>query len=147
MSLVTRNLDNTDSRIELTAQGVMAAQIIRLRRLDAKVRPALRRLLEAYALFPLFAAMLLVLAWTAVIHLVTVEHAVARGSAAELSRELADTYEAQLVRDLVAIDQALKTVKYVYETRGSVRLSELQDQGLLPFAIVFKVAVTDSDGR
>ena len=147
MSLVTRNLDNTDSRIELTAQGVMAAQIIRLRRLDAKVRPALRRLLEAYVLFPLFAAMLLVLAWTAVIHLVTVEHAVARGSAAELSRELADTYEAQLVRDLVAIDQALKTVKYVYETRGSVRLSELQDQGLLPFAIVFKVAVTDSDGR
>jgi len=147
MRLITRNLDSTDSRIELTAGGGVTAQIICLRWLGEKVRRALRPLLEAYVLFPLFAAMLLVLAWTAVIHLVTVEHAVARDAAAELSRELADTYEAQMVRDLVAIDQALKTVKYVYETRGSVRLSELQDQGLLPFAIVFKVAVTGSDGR
>jgi diguanylate cyclase (GGDEF)-like protein/PAS domain S-box-containing protein len=147
MRLITRNLDSTGSRAELTALGVVTAQIIRLRRVGAKVHAALRRLLEAYVLFPLFAAMLLVLAWTAIIHLVTVEHAVARGAAAELSRELADTYEAQMVRDLVAIDQALKTVKYVYETRGGVRLSELQDQGLLPFAIVFKVAVAGSDGR
>jgi diguanylate cyclase (GGDEF)-like protein len=147
MRLITRNLDSTNSGIELTAQGVMTAQIIRLRPLGAKVRSALRRLLEAYVLFPLFAAMLLVFAWTAVIHLVTAEHAVARGAAAELSRELADTYDAQMVRDLVAIDQALKTVKYEYERRGGVRLSELQDQGLLPFAIVFKVAVAGSDGR
>jgi diguanylate cyclase (GGDEF)-like protein len=123
------------------------AQISRLRRARAGVRPALRRLLEAYVLIPLFAAMLLVLAWTAVIHLITVEDAVAQGAAAELTRELADTYEAQMVRNLVAIDQALKTVKYVYETRGGVRLSELQDQGLLPFAIVFKVAIAGSDGR
>jgi hypothetical protein len=118
MRLITRNLDNSGSRIESTTQGGVSAQIIRLRRLGAKVHPALRRLLEAYVLFPLFAAMLLVLAWTAVIHLVTVEHAVARDAAAELSRELADTYEAQMVRNLVAIDQALKTVKYVYERRG-----------------------------
>lgn len=147
MRLITRNLESTDSGIELMAQGVVTAQIIRLRRLGANVPPALRRLLEAYVLFPLFAAMLLVLAWTAVIHLVTVEHAVARDAAVELSRELADTYEAQMVRDLVAIDQALKTVKYVYETRGGVRLSELQAQGLLPFAIGFKVAIAGSDGR
>ncbi|WP_051888448.1 EAL domain-containing protein [Caballeronia sordidicola] len=147
MRLITKNLDSTGSRIELTAQSGVSAQIIRLRRLGENVHPALRRLLEAYVLFPLFAAMLLVLAWTAVIHLVTVEHAVARDAAAELSRELADTYEAQMVRNLVAIDQALKTVKYVYERRGGVRLSELQDQGLLPFAVVFKVAIAGSDGR
>lgn len=113
---------------------------MRLSRLGAGVRPALRRLLEAYVI-PLFAAMLLVLAWTAVIHLVTVDHTVARDAASELSRELADSYEAQIVRNLVAIDHALKTVKYVYETRGGVRLSELQNQGLLPFATAFKVAV------
>ncbi|MGX7002271.1 bifunctional diguanylate cyclase/phosphodiesterase [Caballeronia sp. KNU42] len=147
MRLITRNLDSKGSRIQSRAQGVVSAQIIRLRRLGENVHPALRRLLEAYVLFPLFAAMLLVLAWTAVIHLVTVEHAVARDAAAQLSRELADTYEAQMVRNLVAIDQALKTVKYVYERRGGVRLSELQDQGLLPFAVVFKVAIAGSDGR
>jgi hypothetical protein len=62
MRLITRNLDSTDSGIELMAQGVVTAQIIRLRRLGANVPPALRRLLEAYVLFPLFAAMLLVLA-------------------------------------------------------------------------------------
>jgi hypothetical protein len=147
MRLITRNLDSTGSRAELTALGVVSAQIIGLRRLGAKVHAGLRRLLEAHVLFPLFAAMLLVLAWMAIIHLVTVEHAVARGASAELSRELADTYEAQMVRDLVAIDQALKTVKYVYERRGGVRLSELQEQGLLPFAVVFKVAIAGSDGR
>lgn len=147
MRLNSRNLDSADSGIALMASGVVTAQIIRLRRLGANVPPALRRLLEAYVLFPLFAAMLLVLAWTAVIHLVKVEHAVARDAAVELSRELADTYEAQLVRDLVAVDQALKTVKYVYETRGGVRLSELQDQGLLPFVIGFKVAIAGSDGH
>ena len=147
MRLITRNLDSSDSRIESTAQGRVSAQIMRLCRLGANVHPALRRLLEAYVLFPLFAAMLLVLAWTAVIHLITVEHAVARDAAAELSRELADTYEAQMVRNLVAIDQALKTVKYVYERRGGVRLSELQDEGLLPFAVVFKVEIAGSDGR
>ena len=147
MRFVTRRLNSTGGPIESADQGVMSAQTKGPRRLVAKVRRALRRLLEAYVLFPLFAAMLLVLAWTAVIHLITVQHAVARDAAAELSRELADTYDAQMVRNLVAIDQALKTVKYVYETRGGVRLSELQDQGLLPFAIVFKVSIAGSDGR
>lgn len=123
------------------------AQVSRLGTLGAAVRPALRRLLEAYMLFPLFAVMLLVVAWTAVIHLITVEGAIGQRAAAESSRELADTYEAQMVRNLVAIDQTLKTVKYFYELKGDVGLTELQDQGLLPSAMLFYVAIAGSDGR
>jgi diguanylate cyclase (GGDEF)-like protein/PAS domain S-box-containing protein len=116
-------------------------------RLDETLRPALRRLLETYVLFPLFAAMLLVLVWTAVLHLISVEGAAAEGTAAEMSRELADTYEAQMVRNLDAIDQTLKMVKYAYEMKGSIGLVELQAQGLLPSATVSEVAIAGSDGH
>lgn len=112
-----------------------------------RIRFALRRLQEAHVLFPIFAALLLVIGWTAVIHLIHVEGAVSDGAAAELSRELADTYEAQMARNLVAMDQTLKTVKYAYEMKNGVRFAELQDHGLLPSAMVFEVAVTDETGR
>jgi diguanylate cyclase (GGDEF)-like protein/PAS domain S-box-containing protein len=133
--------------MELNAQFVPNDPHSRLIVLGTALRPMLRRLLEAYVLFPLFAAMLLVLTWTTVIHLISAENVVAQSAAAELSRELADTYQAQMVRNLVSIDQALKTVKYAYEMKGVAGLSELRDKGLLPPAIVFKVAIVGTDGR
>ncbi|QIE29942.1 EAL domain protein (plasmid) [Caballeronia sp. SBC1] len=135
------------SPIESNAQFVSNGTCGRLIVLSTALRPVLRRLLEAYVLFPLFAAMLLVLTWTTVIHLISAENVVAQNAAAELSRELADTYQAQMVRNLVSIDQTLKTVKYAYEMKGGAGLSELRDKGLLPPAIVFKVAIVGTDGR
>lgn len=117
------------SPIESNAQFVSNGTCGRLIVLSTALRPVLRRLLEAYVLFPLFAAMLLVLTWTTVIHLISAENVVAQNAAAELSRELADTYQAQMVRNLVSIDQTLKTVKYAYEMKGGAGLSELRDKG------------------
>lgn len=110
------------------------------------VVPALRRVLEAYVLFPLFSLLLLIVGWTAVLHLIDVERGAAIRATAELSRELADTYEAQMVRNLAAIDQTLKTVKYAYEMKGASALAELQGKGLLPSPIVFEVAIASGDG-
>ncbi|RKP53382.1 EAL domain-containing protein [Pararobbsia silviterrae] len=106
----------------------------------------LRRGLEAYVLFPVFALLLLVSAWTSVMHLVGVEGDAAQAAAAASSRELADTYEAQLVRSLTAIDQTLKTVKYAYDMSGCDAIRQLHDNGLLPSRMVFDVAIVGADG-
>ena len=135
------------SPIELNAEFVPNGPRNRFIVVGTALRPVLRRLLEAYVLFPLFAAMLLVLTWSTVIHLISTENVAAQNAAAELSRELADTYQAQMVRNLVSIDQTLKTVKYAYEMKGAAGLPELRDKGLLPPAIVFKVAIVGTDGR
>jgi diguanylate cyclase (GGDEF)-like protein len=118
-----------------------------LGKLRVVLRTVMRRLLEAYVLVPVFAVLMLLLGWAALIHLMAVENAVARGAAAELSRELADTYEAQMARNLVAIDQTLKTVKYAYEMSGDAGLFYLHDQGLLPSPIVFQIAISGPDGH
>ncbi|CAM2151203.1 diguanylate cyclase [Pararobbsia alpina] len=115
-------------------------------RYAGKAGQVLRRLLEAYVLFPVFAVLLLISAWTSVIHLVSVEGAAAEAAAAESSRELADTYEAQLVRNLASIDQTLKTVKYAYEMTGNDAIERLRDKGLLPSQMVFEIAIASGDG-
>ena len=105
-----------------------------------------RRVLEAYVLFPLFAILLLVVVWTAVLRSIAVEGAAAMRAAIESSRELADTYQAQMVRNLAAIDQTLKTVKYANELKGGGALADLQAKGLLPSAMIFEVAIVGRNG-
>jgi len=109
-------------------------------------RRAPRRMLEAYVLFPVFAILLLAVVWTAVLHLIAAEGAAAMSAALESSRELADTYQAQMVRNLVAIDQTLKTVKYASELKGGEALADLQTKGLLPSAMIFEVAIIGRNG-
>ncbi|WP_118182965.1 EAL domain-containing protein [Paraburkholderia phosphatilytica] len=105
-----------------------------------------RRFGETWLWFPLFALVLLAVAWGSVIHVVVVEHTAATSAAIESSRELADTYEAQVVRNLVSIDQTLKSVAYAYAVRGDAALAELQNKDMLPSAIVFKVTITNRNG-
>ena len=115
-------------------------------RYAGKAGQVLRRVLEAYVLFPVFAVLLLISAWTSVMHLVSVEGTAAEAAVAESSRELADTYEAQLVRNLASIDQTLKTVKYAYEMTGNDAIQRLRDKGLLPSHMVFEIAIAGADG-
>jgi len=85
-------------------------------------RAIVKRLAEAHILIPVFTGLLLCIAWASVFHLVSVEGDVAEDTAAQSSREIADTYEAQLVRNLSSIDQTLKTVKYAYETKSGTTM-------------------------
>jgi diguanylate cyclase (GGDEF)-like protein/PAS domain S-box-containing protein len=115
-----------------------------MRWLIAYARP---RLTQTWLWFPVFAVVLLVLAWGALIDVLEVEHTAATIAAVKSSRELADTYEAQVVRSLVSIDQTLKTVAYAYTVSGDEALGRLQNRDMLPSAIVFQMTITDSRGN
>ncbi|MGG1947609.1 EAL domain-containing protein [Trinickia sp. NRRL B-1857] len=115
-----------------------------VRSLIAYGRP---RLTQTWLWFPVFALVMLVLAWGALIDVLEVEHTAATIAAVKSSRELADTYEAQVVRSLVSIDQTLKTVAYAYAASGDEALARLQNRDMLPSAIVFQMAITDSRGN
>ncbi|WP_208454794.1 EAL domain-containing protein [Caballeronia sp. BCC1704] len=106
-----------------------------------------RRALEAHVLIPVFAGFLLAIIWALVFQSVQAQHHAAETAAAELSRELADTYEAQLVRNLATIDQTLRTVQFAYGANGANSLGRLEEQGLLPSSIVFRIAIADANGR
>ncbi|BBP59854.1 ATP-binding protein [Pseudomonas sp. St316] len=103
---------------------------------------------EAYILFPLLAALLLLAIWTATLYLIKVEHLRAQQSAATASLEMGATYEAQMLRAIHEIDQTLKLVKYTYEAEGEPNpLRRLQERALLPPALVFDVSVVNPDGK
>lgn len=103
---------------------------------------------EAYILFPLLAALLLLLIWAGTLYLIKVEHARAQQGIAEASLEIGATYEAQILRAVREIDQTLKLVKYTYESeREPNPLPKLKARGLLPSPYLFDVSVVDASGR
>jgi len=111
------------------------------------IKRGLGHIAEPHILFPAIAVLVLAVIWGATYNLIAAEGAAAEHSAAVSSRELAETYEAQVVRAVREIDQALKFVKYAYEIRGrDVVLSELKARSLLPPDLVFVVSIADSGG-
>jgi diguanylate cyclase (GGDEF)-like protein/PAS domain S-box-containing protein len=108
----------------------------------------LGKALDTHVALPLFALLPLAAIWAATFHFIDVERAAAVNAARDATREQLDTYEAQMARNLTAIDQTLKVVKYSVEMNGArAALPALRAQGLLPPALVFQVSVADRDGR
>lgn len=104
--------------------------------------------LELYVLVPLFTTLLLCVIWLATFNLIGTEGASAKRVAAESSKELVETYKAHMVRNLGAIDQTLKTIKYSHELKRTQSvLPELRKKGLLPPALVFTVRIADRHGE
>jgi diguanylate cyclase (GGDEF)-like protein len=117
------------------------------RRATTGFRARLARLSEPHILFPALTLLVLAVIWSATLNLIRVERANAEAAAAAASRELVNTYEAQVVRALREIDQTLKLVKYVFETRGAgAALSDLEVRALLPPPQLFVVRVLNSNG-
>ena len=85
--------------------------------------------------------------WGTTLNLIRIERDTASRAAASSSRELVDTYEAQVVRALREIDQAMRFVAYAHERSGRVDLGDLRGKGLLPPELVFVVRVADANGR
>jgi diguanylate cyclase (GGDEF)-like protein len=107
----------------------------------------LGRTAEPQFLFPLIAVLLLAVVWGTTFSLVRLKYSSAEQASVASGGELLDTYEAQVVRALREIDQALNLVKYWHgqdERRG--RLSDLADRGLLPPDLIFVVSIADSTG-
>jgi diguanylate cyclase (GGDEF)-like protein/PAS domain S-box-containing protein len=107
----------------------------------------LGRGLETHILLPLSALLLLAVLWTVTGHVIERERAGARSAARDSVRELIDTYEAQMARNLGGIDQTLKVLKYAVELEGAAgALPALSRQGLLPSGLVFVVSIADRNG-
>ena len=103
--------------------------------------------METHISLPLFALVLLVVIWMTSSHFIGIERAAAHANARTSSRELLDTYEAQVQRNLGGIDQTLKVLKYAVELKGpGGALPALNQQGLLPSGLVFVVSIADRKG-
>ena len=109
-------------------------------------RTGLLRVTKAHILFPALTVRILSVIWSATFKLIRVERAGAETAAASASLELVNTYEAQIVRALREIDQTLKLVKYIYETKDAGTLSGLKAKTLLPPELVFAIRVEGRDG-
>jgi diguanylate cyclase (GGDEF)-like protein/PAS domain S-box-containing protein len=108
----------------------------------------LGRVLETHFALPLFALLPLAAIWIATFHFIAAERASAVTEARDAIREQVETYEAQLARNLNAIDQTLKVLKYAVEQHGlEGALDTLRGQDLLPPSPVFVVGIADRDGR
>jgi diguanylate cyclase (GGDEF)-like protein len=107
----------------------------------------LGRATEPQILFPLIAVFLLAAIWGTTWDVLRVRRADAEHAAAVSSRELLGTYEAQVVRSLGDIDQALDLVKF-WPNRdiGRHTLADLKDKGLLPPDLIFTVSIADAEG-
>jgi hypothetical protein len=107
----------------------------------------LARVTEPQVLFTLVGVFLLAVIWATTLEVVRVKHSAARHAAQVSSRAILDTYEAQIVRSLREIDEALNLVKYWHERDGSSRrLAELEDRQLLPPDLLFVVSIADRRG-
>lgn len=120
--------------------------------IGAAFRRAVAREVEGYMHFVLLAVVLLVVIWSVTAHLISVEESAAEVNASLSAREMMETYEAQMVRNLGAIDQTLRTIQYAYETplggQGKVfSLMELRQKGLLPPSLVFDIRLADRQGN
>jgi len=103
---------------------------------------------DSRRLFPLIAAVLLMVIWAATWMLIRAHHAGVEERAEIAVVDLAQTYEAQVVRALIQIDATLKLIRYAYAMRPEASvLSELGAHGLLPLDLLFEVSITDAKGQ
>jgi diguanylate cyclase (GGDEF)-like protein len=108
----------------------------------------LHRGTEPHILFPAIAVIALAVIWATTLNLIRTERIAAVHRVATSNHQLAETYEAQVVRALREIDQTLKIVKYAADVWGKQSvLPKLKTRGLLPPALVFTISVTDSKGN
>jgi diguanylate cyclase (GGDEF)-like protein/PAS domain S-box-containing protein len=114
----------------------------------APSRRALSRIAEPRVLFPVIALLFLAVIWGMTWSLVRAERNAAQAAAAISTGELADTYEAQVLRAMREIDQTLRFVKYAYEGNGGrLDLAALKAKGLLLPDLLFIVTIADADGN
>jgi diguanylate cyclase (GGDEF)-like protein/PAS domain S-box-containing protein len=104
-------------------------------------------LLETHISLPPFALLLVAALWIAAFHFIDAGRVEAEHAARTSTRELVDTYEAQIARSLAGVDQTLKLLKYTVEREGPAKaMDTLRRNGLLPPSVLFRVALADRNG-
>jgi signal transduction histidine kinase len=106
-----------------------------------------RRLSEPQILFPLIGVLVLAVIWGTTFGIIRAKDSATERAAAASTRALLGTYEAQVVRALHEIDQALNLVKYWPQRATGGTLADLRDKGLLPPDLLFVVSIADRAGN
>jgi diguanylate cyclase (GGDEF)-like protein len=111
-------------------------------------RGRLHRLIEPPVLSIFMAFLILTVIWIFTFNFIARERAAADRTAAAVAMDVADTYEAQVVRALREIDHTLKMVRYYLEDRPAQEiLGDLRAEGLLLPGIIFTVSIIDARGE
>lgn len=114
---------------------------------NADASSRFHRLVEPPALFAAMGVLILVVIWATTFNLAARERASAERTARALVSDLANTYEAQVLRALREIDSTLKLVRYSLDTNVPAdAIEELRSEELLPFEVIFTVTITDAQG-
>lgn len=114
--------------------------------------PYLRRLAhkvtETNTLFPSLALIVSAVLWMGTVLLIKVDTEATRDTALAMTRELTETYEAQVLRVLREIEQDFKIIQYAFDQQPSHQiLTELSVRELLPPTLLFNVAVISPTGQ
>ncbi len=104
--------------------------------------------LEAPVLISSLALLGLSLIWAATVHLTDDVMSTASRNTASMATDVADTYEAQVIRALREIDQTLKLVRYDTQRQTpEAAMRELSERDLLPPSLLFSIAVLSPEGN
>ncbi len=104
-------------------------------------------LVEPLVLFSIVAFMMLLVIWGSTYFLVNKERMSIERQVKLSVGEITDTYEARMVRALREIDTTLKLVRFTANSSDHSRvLSALNEQRLLPPALLFTISIVDAQG-
>lgn len=99
-------------------------------------------------LFPALAVLVVSIIWVTTFAYLRMQRADIERAAQVSTRENLETYEAQVMRALDQIDQALSIVTWSHNQPGHAHsLAHLREHDLLPPDLLFIVSTTDRDGR
>jgi diguanylate cyclase (GGDEF)-like protein len=114
----------------------------------AKPRSWLGLATEPHILYPTLVVLGLAAIWSTTFGIIHEDRVAAERIAAITTRELAETYEAQVIRAMREIDQTLKLVRFAHGLGGQrAVLQELKEKTLLPPDLLFVVSIADSRGN
>lgn len=108
----------------------------------------LHRLVEPAALFTGLTVLALTVIWMVTLGAVEREKQAADRRAAVQAADMANTYEAQVVRALREIDMTLKLVRYHLDDRPPQDvLEDLRQRDILPPSLLFEIRISNADGN
>ncbi|NEX59488.1 bifunctional diguanylate cyclase/phosphodiesterase [Noviherbaspirillum galbum] len=126
-----------------------------MRLLRVRLARLFLRTADPRLLFPGIGLLLLAAVWTIAFSMLHMARDSAEQAAIGSSGELIETYEAQMARNVGAINQALDIINYGLQLRQGGRgrsgqgrdvLAELAERALLPPALFFQARIVDRDG-
>jgi diguanylate cyclase (GGDEF)-like protein len=115
--------------------------------MESRLPRVVQRLTEPQVLFPLSALITLVLIWGGTwLYMQQLRTGVEK-HARESTQQILGTYEAQVIRSLGEIEQAMNLVTFWRGQGPDTRMAQLSERELLPPDLLFAISVVDATGR